>query len=79
MLIMISKGKRLYKVAIRFVGSSRHSFNLGSHYDSLKALSDLWLLIYVKFIATLNEPTGSHTKNLEQVLSLFLQLGQMLT
>ena len=35
MLIMISKGKGLYKVAIRFVGSSQHSFNLGSHYCNL--------------------------------------------
>ena len=51
MLIMILKGKGLYKVAIRFVGSSRHSFNLGSHYVLLEAFSDLCVLINVKIIA----------------------------
>ena len=53
MLIIISKGKGLYKVTIRFVSSSRHSFNLGSHYVLLEAPSDLWVLIYIKLIVNI--------------------------
>ena len=53
MLITISKDKRLYKVAVRFVGSSRHSFNLGSHYVLLETPNDLWVLMYVKLISNI--------------------------
>ena len=59
MLIMISKRKGLYKVAIRLLAPvDIHSFNLGSHYVLLEAPSDLWVLIYIKLIANIEWTYG---------------------